>query len=102
MATFLKDPEATVDFSVDWSAWLQTDELIASSSWAVASGDEEDEDPVTIGSGDYASTSSDTAATVWLLGGTDGTNYRVTNTITTDSTPPRVDERSIYVSVQHR
>ena len=35
--TFTKDPDAVLDYSVDWSAWLAGDE-IASSLWLLEEG----------------------------------------------------------------
>lgn len=86
--SFIKDPQEELDYTVDWSDWLDAD-TISTSSWDAADGiDIENE--------------SDTAttATVWLSGGTVGTSYRVTNTIVTAA--GRTGERTITVKVTTR
>ena len=91
MNTHVQDPNETLDYSVDWAAALLAGETIASSLWTVETGD------VELGSGPYAATQDDTSATVWISGGTVGGESKVTNRIETDSTPPRIFERSIYI-----
>lgn len=72
MLIFTKDPEAIVDYEVDWSTWLGSDTL-ASSTWMAPSG-------ITVTSSTGFTT---TKATIWLSGGTNGSDYVLTNTITT-------------------
>ena len=91
MANFIKDPQSTLDFSVDWSDWLSTNESIVSSTWDSIDG-------MTIQTSAYAGT----FATVWVSGGTAGTTYRLTNTITTDNSPARIDQRTITIKAQER
>lgn len=91
--SFNKDPDAILDYSIDWSEWLNPGEGIASSAWEVSGSG------LTIGSGSYAPTVSGTSTIVWLLGGTVGTRYKVTNHITSDSSPARSDDRSFYVYI---
>lgn len=71
MATFVHDPDAVLDYQIDWATWLGTD-TIATSTWVVPTG-------LTKGS----DTKTATTATVWLSGGTVGQRYSVTNRITT-------------------
>jgi hypothetical protein len=80
---FNKDPQSVLDYQVDWSDWLDTDE-ISTSTWSAPAG-------ITIDS----ETETDTTATVWLSGGTDGERYEVTNEITTDG--GRTDNRTILI-----
>lgn len=93
MMNFVKDPDADLDYAIDWTDWLGTD-TIANSTWAAASN-----------SGiEVANDSVDPAGhvcTVWLSGGTVGTTpYRVTNQITTAA--GRIDERSLLITIQYR
>lgn len=84
-----KDPDATLDYHVDWSAWLADGETIDTAAWTVAEGITE------------ASTSAtDTVATVWLSGGTDGQTYAATCRVTT--TDGRIDDRTITIRVRER
>lgn len=86
--TFLKDPNAVLDYAVDWSRWLAGDE-IATSTWTVPAGLTKLSDSTTT-----------TKATVWLAGGAVGQSYTVTNRITT--TGGRTEERSLTIRVEER
>lgn len=88
MKLFKKDPSAILDYSIDWSLWLNGD-TIQSSSWTVPQG-------LTKAS----ETNNSTSATVWLSGGILGQTYTVTNRVTT--TNGRTDERSILIKVEDR
>jgi hypothetical protein len=86
--TFPKDPNAVLDYSVDWSRWLDGD-AIASSAWTV---------PADLAK--VTETNTDTKATVWLSGGSAGQSYPVTNRITT--TGGRTEDRTITIRVEER
>lgn len=86
-----KDPQATLDYQIDWSDWLGDGESIVSSAWAASDG--------TVSNQSFTATT----ATTWLSGGTIGGAITLTNTITTSSTPiARVDERSLTIKVKQR
>jgi len=87
--SFEKDPQAVLDYKVDWSDWLTDGETITTSTWTVPSGITEDSD-----------THDDDSATIWLSGGTAGKRYTVINHIVT--TAGREDDRSIVISVKNR
>lgn len=95
IVSYTKSPAANLDYTIDFSAWLQPDEQIVAAAWSRA--------PVgiTIGAGAYAPTISADGkkCTVWLSAGTAGTSYTVTVNITTDNTPPRIDDKSILIVV---
>lgn len=84
--TFQKDPAATLDYSVDWTEFLEDEEVIAASQWTVPSG-------ITQVTTSY----TDKKATIWLSGGTLGQTYELVNRITTDNNPARIDERTIVI-----
>lgn len=88
--TFTKDPDAVLDYSVDWTAWLAGDQ-IASSEWLLEQGA-----LLEI----ITDTHTATKATVWLRGGQEGTTYIVTNRIVTSG--GRTDDRTISVKVEDR
>ena len=88
MFAAVKDPNATLDYKLDWSAWLTTD-TISTVTWTVPTGITQ-----------TAATNTTTSATIWLSGGTVGTRYTVVCRITT--TAGRIDERSLLVSVQQK
>ena len=83
-----KDPNARLDYSIDWSAWLGTD-TIATSAWTADTG-------LTLS----GATNDTTSATVWVEGGTAGEVYGVTNTITTAG--GRRDERTIKFKIKEQ
>ena len=85
---FTKDPSAVLDYTIDWSDWLDSD-TISTSTWTVPTGLTEDSD-----------TNTTTTATVWLSSGTAGTQYTVINHIVTAG--GREDDRSIYIMVEDR
>lgn len=96
-ADFTKDPDSVLDYQIDWSSWLDTDnsEEIASSDWTVPTG-------LTEGTGDYISSNTTTTTKIWLSGGTAGTNYDVVNSIVTNSSPAREADRTITIMVRER
>lgn len=85
---FTKDPNAVLDYEIDWETWLGSD-TISSSSWTADSGLTVDSD-----------TSTTTTATAWLSGGTVGTTYSVTNRIVTAA--GRTEDRTIKIKVAER
>lgn len=98
--TFIKDPDAVLDYKFDWKAltngtgtsdWLQAAETISGHTITAASG-------LTVDSS--ALTDTDTSVTVWLSGGTAGVDYSVACEIVT--TAARTDERTMMISVRQR
>lgn len=75
ISTFTKDPDAILDYVIDWAAFLGTD-TISTSTWVVPTG-------ITLGTGGTAPTNTTTTATAWLSSGTAYQTYRITNRITT-------------------
>ena len=86
---FLKDPDAMLDYAFDWSGWLQSGETISSYSITVDSGLTKESD-----------NESDGVVTVWLSGGTAGSEYTVSCKITTSMS--RTDERTMRIKVVER
>jgi hypothetical protein len=94
MSLLLKDPEAVLDYLIDWGAeYLGDGELLATSEWSVVP---DEPGGVTVAGSDFdAATTSMKAA-----GGLSGHVYRLVNRIATGS--GRVDERSIVIRVESR
>jgi len=84
-----KDPQARLDFAVDWSAWLPEGDTITSSLWLVP------DDLAT----DTPSIDGSTTV-VWISGGVAGRTYQVINRVTTDE--GRVDDRTLRITVTNR
>lgn len=89
--TFIKDPQAVLDYAFDWSAWLAADETITTATVTVPT-------PSTLTVN--GSTHTDSVVTAWLGGGTVAMNYPVTCHITTSQ--GRQDDRTIGVKIQER
>lgn len=100
--TYKKDPQSTLDYAFDWkpltngqdgaiSDWLAVGEAIASHVITSQAG-------ITVEN----SAEANGIVTVWLSGGTADIDYLVTCRVTTDSSPARVDERSIVIEVRER
>lgn len=88
--SWIKDPDAVLDYRFDWSAWLATGETISTSIFVIAP----------TGLTAASNTHDGTSSTVWLTGGVAGTDYVVTNRVTTSAA--RTDDRSIRVRVTDR
>ena len=90
---FIKDPDATRNFGVDWSDNLDTDNTgleLVTSEWVI---------PADL-TNTKESFDSDTGITqVWLAGGTEGQTYEVVNRVTfTDGG----DDRTIFIKIEER
>jgi hypothetical protein len=74
LARITKDPQATLDYVVDWSKWLETssNDVVSSVVWIVPNGLVK-----------TTSAFTDTTATVWLSGGVLGRVYTITCRVTT-------------------
>lgn len=83
-----KDPNAVLDYSIDWTDWLGTDN-IATSTWTVPAGLTN-------------VTESNTAkvVTIWLSGGTAGSTYTLLNRITT--TGGRTSDQSFKIFMKEQ
>lgn len=90
MSVLSKDPDAVLDWEMDWAGYLQEGEAITGSQWLRAP---EEDGGISLSKTDH----SETAARAFLSGGIAGHVYRVTNRITTNF--DRTDERSLMVRV---
>lgn len=93
MSFLLKDPDAVLDYLVDWGAeYLDADEL-TQSAWSVEPAED---GGVIVASDQFDSTS----ATVSAAEGVPGHIYRLVNRVTLAS--GRTDSRSVIVRVEKR
>lgn len=93
MTLLLKDPDAVLDYSVDWGAEYLGGDLLAGSQWSV-----EPDEP-----GGVSVAGSDFDATVSIVkaaGGVPGRIYRLVNHVELAS--GRLDSRSIVLRVEKR
>lgn len=92
MKTFVKDPDSTLDYMIDWSLWID-DDTIFTSEWEV----------VDVGINIIPGSDSFTAegiTKVFISGGTAKGSYRLKNTITTNQ--GRIDERTIVIEIRDK
>jgi hypothetical protein len=89
-----KDPQATLDYQFDWSAYLTPiTDTIAGVNFTLSGSD----------SASLATSSFNaTSATAWVSGGQVGETIQVDCKITTSSVPARVDSRSIFIKIKDR
>lgn len=87
LGKFKKDPQAVLDWDIDWSKWLAKagDTITAVSATVTPSG----------GLAVDSSSTTASAVKVWLSGGVAGSSYQVTVHITTSG--GRQDDRSFQV-----
>lgn len=93
MTLLLKDPEAMLDYSVDWGAEYLAGDVLTTSSWTVV--------PAEAGGVSIVSNRFDLmVSTVQVSGGIAGRIYRLTNHVVTAE--GREDSRSILLRVEKR
>jgi hypothetical protein len=93
VAIFVKDPAASVDYAIDWTAGYLGDQTIAASVWRVAPAEA---DGIMVEAG--AISPGKTVAT--LSGGRNGRLYHITNSVSFSDS--RNDERTLIVRVEAR
>lgn len=94
-AVIVKDPDAVLDYIFDWTLWLDdvTDTLFSQTVTTPA------------GVGAIVIDDSDIVGktvVAYISGGTVGNEYPVTCQIVTAASPPRTDERTIYIKIKER
>jgi len=90
-SSFVKDPDAVLDYKWDWSDWLVTGETISSHTIPTVTG-------ITLDSSSI--TDTDTSVTAWYSSGTALTDYDVTCQIVTSDS--REDDRTVTFKVRER
>lgn len=93
MSLFLKDPDASLDWTVDWAAGYLDGQTITNSRWSALP---DENGGVVIAATMIQPTR--TAAT--LTGGVPGHVYRVSNRVTLSD--GRIDERTLTIRVEER
>ena len=88
--TVTKDPDSVLDYVLDWvTRWLETGDTISTSTWTVPAGITKDSD-----------TNTNTTTTIWVSGGTDDTDYDLTNRVVTAG--GRTVDRTLRIQVRER
>lgn len=89
MTTWVKDPNAILDYKWDYSSWLEPGDTITAHDIIV-------DGTLTLGPHSH----DDTSVTAWLSGGTEGDRARVTVRVTTAD--GRVDDRTSVIEIRAR
>lgn len=87
-----KDPDAVLDYGIDWSDWLVAGDTIATSTWTITGSD-----AALVQDSDF---SDSTVTGLWLSGGTVDEEYSATCHIVT--TAGRADDRTLTIGVVER
>jgi len=85
---FKKDPNAILDFTVDWTDWLASDTIVTG-TWIIPSGITE-----------VSRSNTTKISTVFVSGGTLGLTYSLINRINTSG--GRTDDRTIFILVENQ
>ena len=97
-----KDKDETLDYSVDWSRALDSEETIQSASWFIVDSSDAKvsfNPGVTVeGLKNLTQTNTTTVATIFLSLGTDNREYKLYNSVTTSV--GRVKERSVKIRIR--
>ena len=86
LGTFIKQPSDTMDYDIDYTDWLTTGDNVSSVVITTETG-------ITVDS----SFINDPRVKIWLSGGTAGTTYKVTCTMTSADGRIRQDEFKVKV-----
>ena len=88
MTTYIHDPQAELDYAIDWSRWLLPEEQIATHVVTASDG-------ITV-----RTEATGSRITAWIAGGDVGTVATITCHITTNQR--RADDRSIRLLIRNR
>jgi hypothetical protein len=88
MKAFVQDPQAILDYIIDWEPWLDGD-TISTSVWVLDS-------PLV----EVSESNTTTTTTIFISSGSVSVDYNVTNTVTTAG--GRTDERSFKIKFRNR
>ena len=94
-AVIIKDPDAVLDYIFDWTLWL--DDVVDTIATQTVT-------TPTVSGSIVIDDSNSVGKTVvaYISGGTVGQTYPVTCQIVTAASPPRTDERTIYIKIKER
>lgn len=86
-----KDPDAFLDYVIDWNEWLPTDDIIIGSKWLVSRDSPKD---ITFS----MSYHTNTQTKIWIAGGTPKKLYEVVNRVYTQD--GRIEDRTILLKCE--
>jgi len=93
-----KDPQARLDYSIDWTDWIAGGDIITNSHWTISTITS-DPLPMTQWTSNIFTTTP-AITTVYLANGSVGNTYTITNRITTSN--QIVEERFFRIVVKDR
>ena len=98
-AVVIKDPNAEIVYTWDWSDWLVGAATIASDTFIVSTFTG---DATPLVSDNESIVAGATSSLHRLTGGTVGKTYTVTHRIVTNETPAQTEDKSIKVSIREQ
>jgi hypothetical protein len=100
----LKDPQSVEPYTFDWTAYLAElgDDVVIEYSEFFIDPIGADESPSELEMSEEEILPDQLRTRLFLSGGTRGKAYTLTNRITTNSTPPVTDDRSVKIKVTQR
>lgn len=84
-----KDPDAKLDYMIDWSDWLAENDTIILSDWIIPAN-------LTL----ETQSKTTTSTTVWLTDGVVGETYEIVNRITTAD--GRIQDQTVKLKCKER
>lgn len=87
-----KDPDEVLDYKIDWTDRMASNDTIATSTWTIT----ETDGVLVKGTNSF----TDTTTTVWLSAGTDGQTYELNNRITTSLL--RTMDQTVRIRIKSR
>ena len=93
MTTFLHDPDALLDYVIDWTPWLATGETIVSATWEL--------DPELVQPDGKPASTDGKKCTIWLTGGR-YTSRGALVTVHVVTSQGREDDRTMRLNVTDR
>lgn len=94
---FLKDPDATLDYLINFGQWLPDGDSVTDKTVTADAGLTVDSSTIVAGTAKDGTTVQSGAVQVWVSGGTLGAEYDVTCHITTDG--GRINDETFTVRI---
>jgi hypothetical protein len=94
-ASVTKDPDANLDYQMDWSNWLESGDSLTTTQWLVSGPD-----AILKVAASPAPEVDGPISRCWLEDGTAGARYKLTCRI--ETLAGRVDDRTVLVIVRER
>jgi hypothetical protein len=89
-ASIVKDPDAVLDYALDWTDWLGATDILIDAAWDITNGAAVESSLI----------HNNKVAVVWISGGDVGTQCALRCRITTVG--GRIDDRTVFLKIKER